>query len=78
VSPTTCTKPEIALGQIGTALAAAGVAPGVLLAEAGYGADGAFRSGVTASGLAYVVGRAVDAELLAPATSSSDRLDRAL
>jgi SRSO17 transposase len=49
------TKPEIALAQIGTALAA-GVAPGVLLADAGYGADGAFRSGVTASGLAYVVG----------------------
>src|SRR5271167_1303887 len=49
------TKPEIALAQIRTALAA-GVAPGVLLADAGYGADGAFRSGVTASGLAYVVG----------------------
>ena len=46
------TKPEIALAQIGTALAA-GVAPGVLLADARYGADGAFRSGVTASGLAY-------------------------
>src|SRR5271163_2146172 len=49
------TKPEIALDQIRTALAA-GVAPGVLLADAGYGVDGAFRSGVTASGLAYVVG----------------------
>ena len=49
------TKPEIALAQIRTALAA-GVAPGVLLTDAGYGADGAFRSGVTASGLAYVVG----------------------
>ena len=44
------TKPEIALDQIGAALAA-GVAPGVLLADAGYAADGAFRSGVTASGL---------------------------
>jgi SRSO17 transposase len=49
------TKPEIALAQIRTALAA-GVAPGVLLTDAGYGADGAFRSGVTASGLAYGVG----------------------
>jgi SRSO17 transposase len=49
------TKPEIAFAQIRTALAA-GVAPGVLLADAGYGADGAFRSGVTAGGLAYVVG----------------------
>src|SRR5208337_42208 len=49
------TKPEIALAQIRTALAT-GVAPGVVLTDAGYGADGAFRSGVTASGLAYVVG----------------------
>ena len=49
------TKPEIALAQIRTALAA-GVAPGVLLADAGYGVDGAFRAGVTASGLTYVVG----------------------
>ena len=49
------TKAQIALDQIGAALAA-GVSPGVLLADAGYGADGAFRSGVTASGLTYVVG----------------------
>lgn len=49
------TKPEIALAQIGAALAA-GAAPGVLLTDAGHGADGAFRSGVTASGLTYVVG----------------------
>jgi SRSO17 transposase len=49
------TKPGIALDQIKAALAA-GVAPGVLLADAGYGVDGAFRSGVTASGLTYVVG----------------------
>ena len=49
------TKPEIALAQIRAALAA-GVAPGVLLTDAGYGVDGAFRSGVTASGLTYVVG----------------------
>src|SRR5450755_3146796 len=49
------TKPGIALDQIKAALAA-GVAPGVLLADAGYGVDGAFRSGVTANGLTYVVG----------------------
>ena len=49
------TKPEIALAQIRAALVA-GVAPGVLLSDAGYGADGAFRSAVTASGLTYVVG----------------------
>ncbi len=49
------TKPEIALDQIKAALAAH-VAPGILLADAGYGADGAFRSGVAANGLTYVVG----------------------
>ncbi len=49
------TKPEIALAQIRTALAS-GVAPGVVLADAGYGVDGAFRAGVTARGLTYVVG----------------------
>jgi SRSO17 transposase len=49
------TKPEIALAQIRAALAA-GVAPGVLLTDAGYGVDGAFRAGVMASGLTYVVG----------------------
>jgi SRSO17 transposase len=49
------TKPEIALDQIRAALAV-GVAPGVLLTDAGYGVDGAFRSGVTAMGLTYAVG----------------------
>ena len=45
------TKPRIALDQIKAGLAA-GVAPGVLLADAGYGVDGAFHSSVTAMGLA--------------------------
>ena len=49
------TKAEIALDQIRAALKA-GVSPGVLLADAGYGADGAFRADVTAMGLPYVVG----------------------
>jgi FOG: Transposase len=49
------TKPAIALDQIEAAFAA-GVAPGVVLADAGYGADAAFRSGITALGLRYVVG----------------------
>jgi SRSO17 transposase len=49
------TKPGIALDQIRAALAA-GVAPGIVLADAGYGVDGAFRSGITAIGLTYAVG----------------------
>jgi SRSO17 transposase len=49
------TKPEIALDQIRAALAA-GVATGILLADAGYGVDGAFRAGVTALELTYAVG----------------------
>ena len=49
------TKPEIALDQIRAAVAA-GVARGVLLADAGYGVDGPLRSGITALGLTYAVG----------------------
>ena len=49
------TKPEIALDQI-QAAHAAGVRPGIVLADAGYGADGAFRAGITALGLSYAVG----------------------
>ena len=48
------TKPQIALDQIRAALKA-GVSPGVLLTDAGYGADGAFHAGVTAMDLPYVV-----------------------
>lgn len=49
------TKPAIALDQI-RAAQADGVAPGVVLADAGYGVDGAFRTGLTTLGLTYVVG----------------------
>jgi SRSO17 transposase len=49
------TKPQIALDQI-RAAHAAGVAPGVVLADAGYGVNGGFRAGVTALDLPYVVG----------------------
>ena len=44
------TKPEIALDQIRAALAA-GVPRGVVLADAGYGIDTAFRSGIDGDGL---------------------------
>lgn len=49
------TKPQIALEQIRTAKTL-GIAPGVVLADAGYGADGGFRGGLTQLGLSYVVG----------------------
>ena len=44
------TKPEIALDQIAMARAS-GVTPGVVLADAAYGGNGAFRAGITALGL---------------------------
>jgi SRSO17 transposase len=49
------TKPQIALAQIEAAMKD-GVERGVVLADAGYGLDGAFRAGVTALGLTYAVG----------------------
>jgi SRSO17 transposase len=49
------TKPEIALEQI-SAAQAAGVAPGVVLADAGYGTDTDFRDGISRLGLTYVMG----------------------
>jgi SRSO17 transposase len=49
------TKPQIALSQIEAALKT-GVARGVVLADAGYGVDGAFRARLTALGMTYAVG----------------------
>jgi SRSO17 transposase len=49
------TKPEIALDQIRTALDA-GLPTGVVLMDAGYGADTGLRAAITALGLAYVAG----------------------
>jgi SRSO17 transposase len=49
------TKPKIALGQIRQAVEE-GVAPGVVVADAGYGNDGQFRKGITELNLEYVVG----------------------
>ena len=49
------TKPQIALAQISAAITA-GVPQGPVLADAGYCADTTFRDGITALGLAYVVG----------------------
>lgn len=49
------TKPQIALGQIRQAVKD-GVAPGVVVADAGYGIDSRFRKGVAELGLEYAVG----------------------
>ena len=49
------TKPEIAVQQMHQALAA-GVPPGVALADPAYGNDSNFRAGITGLGLPYAVG----------------------
>jgi SRSO17 transposase len=49
------TKPQIALRQVRRALAE-GLPTGVLLADAGYGAETDFRTALSALGLPYVVG----------------------
>lgn len=49
------TKPDIALEQLRGAIAS-GVPPGVVLADAGYGDETAFRDGMTELGLLYAVG----------------------
>ncbi len=49
------TKPEIALVQMRQAIAA-GVPMGVVLADAGYGDETAFRDGITELGMRYAVG----------------------
>jgi SRSO17 transposase len=59
------TKLEIALDQIRTALSA-GVPSGVVLADAGYGIDTTFRTGLTAMGLSYIVGIQSSTSLWSP------------
>jgi SRSO17 transposase len=59
------TKPQIALEQIRRAQAD-GIPPGAVLADAGYGVDTDFRDGITALGLAYVVGIQSSASLWPP------------
>lgn len=49
------TKPDLALAQIREAIAA-GVPKGVVLADAGYGDETAFRDGITELGMLYSVG----------------------
>lgn len=62
------TKPAIALGQMRSALDQ-GVRPGVVLADAGYGDETAFRDGLTALGLLYAVGIRPATTVWAPGTA---------
>ena len=62
------TKPEIALEQIRQANAA-GVPIGVVLADAGYGDETAFRDGITQLGMLYAVGIRPATTVWAPGTA---------
>jgi len=62
------TKGEIALDQI-KAAQAAGVTPGVVLADAGYGPSTPFRSGLTELGLTYIVGVLSNISVWPPGTA---------
>ena len=61
------TKPEIALAQMRQAVAA-GVPMGVVLADAGYGDETAFRDGITELGMLYAVGIRPATTVWAPGT----------
>lgn len=62
------TKPEIALGQIRQAIEQ-GVPMGVVLADAGYGDETAFRDGITALGMLYAAGIRPGTTVWAPGTA---------
>ena len=62
------TKPEIALTQIRQAINQ-GVPMGVVLADAGYGDETAFRDGITALGMLYAVGIRLGTTVWAPGTA---------
>ena len=62
------TKPQIALGQIKSALQA-GVSPAAVLMDAGYGVDTGLRDGITELGLCYVAGIQSSTSAWAPGTA---------
>ena len=62
------TKPEIALAQMRQAVFD-GVPKGVVLADAGYGDETAFRDGITALGMLYAVGIRPGTTVWAPGTA---------
>ena len=69
------TRPQIALQQIRDAVKD-GVTRGIVVADAGYGADGKFRAGVTALGLTYAVGVQSPLSVWAPGTEPLPPLPR--
>ena len=62
------TKPDIALAQIRCAITT-GVTMGVVLADAGYGDETAFRDGITELGMLYAVGIRPATTVWAPGTA---------
>ena len=62
------TKPEIALAQMRQAISS-GVQRGVVLADAGYGDETAFRDGITDLGMLYAVGIRPATTVWAPGTA---------
>lgn len=62
------TKPEIALAQMRQAVASR-LPKGVVLADAGYGDETAFRDGITALGMLYAVGIRPATTVWAPGTA---------
>src|SRR5215207_10763796 len=70
------TKPGIALGQIRQAQAV-GVPPGVVLGDAGYGVETAFRAALAEAGLTYVLGVQSSASLWPPGEAPLDPMGRA-
>ena len=63
------TKPQIALDQVKWACEA-GLPRGVVLADAGYGVEAAFRAGLTNLGLTYVAGVKSTTTVWAPGTAA--------
>ena len=72
VDLTFATKPEIALAQMRQAIDA-GVPSGVVLADAGYGDETAFRDGITELGMLYAVGIRPATTVWAPGTAPLPR-----
>ncbi|MFM0285028.1 transposase, partial [Paraburkholderia sediminicola] len=62
------TKPQIALTQLREAIAS-GIVPGIVLADAGYGDETAFREGISELGLLYAVGIRPGTSVWAPGTA---------